>query len=374
MAGSMKAVAVTPGKRAVGLVAEPEPALRGPRDVKLRILDVGVCGTDKEICAFEYGTPPPGAEHLVIGHETLGEVVEVGPEACGFKAGDLVVPMVRRPCKHAHCLTCRSGSQDYCFTGDFIERGIQQAHGFMTEYVVDDVVYMNRVPAELRSVGVLVEPLTIAEKALLQIWDIQERLKWTDAGPGEPMGKGRNAVVLGAGPVGILGAMALSVSGFKTWVYSRDLPDGAKGGLVRSIGAGYVSSQLTDAQQLADEVGPIDLVYEAVGVPSLIFEVLGVLAPNGAFVLTGVPPVKGPASADLDQLLRRMVLGNQVMLGSVNAGKDAFQSAIRSLGVFQQRWPKALSALITGRFPPEAHRDLLLGKAGGIKNVISFAS
>jgi threonine dehydrogenase-like Zn-dependent dehydrogenase len=369
---TMRAVAVAPGRRELSLVSEPVPALRGPRDVKLRILDVGVCGTDKEICAFEYGTPPAGSEHLVIGHESLGEVVETGPEVMGFKPGDLVVTTVRRPCPHASCLTCRAGRQDYCFTGDFTERGIKQQHGFMTEFVVDDFGYMNLVPRELRRVGVLVEPLTIAEKALLQIWDVQERLRWTDACPGEPMGKGRRAVVLGAGPVGLLGAMALMVSGFETTVYSRDLPDGSKARLVTSIGARYVSSQLSDARRLDEEVGPIDLVYEAVGVADLIFDVMNVLAPNGAFVLTGVPPLKDAIPVQAHRLLRRMVLGNQVLLGSVNAGKDAFEGAIRHLAVFQQRWPAALGELITGRFPVEAHRDLLLGRPAGIKNVISF--
>ncbi len=368
----MQAVAVVPDKREVALVTQPVPELRGPREVKLRMLEVGVCGTDKEICAFDYGTPPAGSAHLVIGHESLGEVLEVGPEVMGFAPGDLVVTTVRRPCRHAHCLTCRAGRQDFCFTGDFTERGIKQQHGFMTEFVVDDFGYMNLVPRELRQVGVLVEPLTIAEKALLQIWDVQERLRWTDACPGEPMGKGRRAVVLGAGPVGLLGAMALIVSGFETTVYSRDLPDGPKAALVRALGARYVSSQLADARALAEQVGPIDLVYEAVGVARLIFDVLEVLAPNGAFVLTGVPPLGDALPVAAQRLLRQAVLGNQVILGSVNAGKDAFEGAIRHLAVFQKRWPEALAALVTGRYPLGAYRELLLGRPSGIKNVISF--
>jgi threonine dehydrogenase-like Zn-dependent dehydrogenase len=368
----MQAVAVAPGRREVDLVRMPVPELRGPRDVKLRVLDVGVCGTDKEICAFEYGTPPAGSEHLIIGHESLGEVVATGPEVMGLAPGDLVVTSVRRPCPHAHCLTCRAGRQDFCFTGDFSERGIKGQHGFMTEFVVDDFGYMNRLPRELRSVGVLAEPLTIAEKALLQIWDVQERLRWTDACPGEPMGKGRRAVVLGAGPVGLLGAMALIVSGFETTVYSRDLPDGPKAALVRSLGARYVSSQLADARALREQAGPIDLIYEAVGVAELIFDVLGVLAPNGALVLTGVPPLKDAIPVSAHRLLRQIVLGNQVVLGSVNAGQDAFEGAIRHLAVFRQRWPEALAALITGRYPASAYRELLLGRPSGIKNVITF--
>ena len=163
---TMKAIAVLPGKREVQLRDHQMPKITSPTHVKLRMLEVGVCGTDREICAFEYGSPPDGNDYLVIGHESLGEVVEVGPEVKRLQAGDLVVPMVRRPCSHDHCLACKIERQDFCYTGDFTERGIKQAHGYMTEFVVDDERYMHVVPRELREVAVLVEPLTIAEKAL----------------------------------------------------------------------------------------------------------------------------------------------------------------------------------------------------------------
>ncbi len=163
----MKAIAVFPQARALRLVDHEPPRLRAPSDVKVRILDVGVCGTDKEICAFAYGTPPDGSNYLVIGHEAIGVVEEVGRAVARVAPGDLVVPMVRRPCAHDDCLSCRTGRQDFCVSGDFEERGIKGQHGFMTELVVDDEKYMNPVPAHLRDAGVLVEPLTIAEKALL---------------------------------------------------------------------------------------------------------------------------------------------------------------------------------------------------------------
>src|SRR5574341_1620551 len=146
----MKAIAVTPKDRQVTLINHEAPRLSAPTDVKLRMLEAGVCGTDREICAFDYGTPPTGSDHLVIGHESLGEVVEVGPGVARVKVGDLVVPMVRRPCPHDYCVACRVGRQDFCFTGDFAERGIKDRHGFMTELVVDDQEYMNVVPRALR--------------------------------------------------------------------------------------------------------------------------------------------------------------------------------------------------------------------------------
>jgi threonine dehydrogenase-like Zn-dependent dehydrogenase len=375
MTVSMKAVAVVPEARDVRVVMQPEPILAAPTEVKVRILDVGVCGTDREICAFDYGTPPSGSEHLVIGHESLGEVVQIGPEVSGLRTGDLVVPMVRRPCRHEHCRACRAGRQDFCFTGDIRERGIKEAHGFMTEFVVDDAGYMNVVPRELRSVGVLVEPLTIAEKGLLQLWTLQERLPWNcPHSASEGRGHCHQAVVLGAGPVGLLGAMAFAAQGFETYVYSAETDDHWKAELVRSLGATFVSAKTNTVEQLRDRVGNIDLAYEATGNSRVTFDLLRVLGTNGIFIMTGVPGQRGPAPVDTDGIMRNLVLKNQVVLGTVNAGRDAFEAAIRDLATFTSRWPKAVQALITGRFPLEAYRDLLLGTPQGVKNVIAFAS
>ncbi|HEX7232392.1 MAG TPA: alcohol dehydrogenase catalytic domain-containing protein, partial [Candidatus Binatia bacterium] len=130
----MKAIAVMPRIKELQIINQAEPKISSPTEVKLRMLEAGVCGTDKEICAFEYGTPPKDSEQLVIGHESLGEVVEVGPQVTRVKVGDLVVPMVRRPCPHDYCAACRADRQDFCFTGDFQERGIKEMHGFMAQY------------------------------------------------------------------------------------------------------------------------------------------------------------------------------------------------------------------------------------------------
>jgi glucose 1-dehydrogenase len=234
----MKAIAVTPRIKEVAIINQPEPNIVSSNDVKLRMLEAGVCGTDKEICAFEYGIPPAGSEQLVIGHESLGEVVEVGPNVTRVKVGDLVVPMVRRPCPHDYCVACRSDRQDFCFTGDFQERGIKERHGFMAQFVVDDEKYMNPVPKEMRDVAVLVEPLTIAEKGLKQVWQVQQRLPWScPVTPGKAAAHCHRAVVLGAGPVGLLGAMALVNYDFETYVYSREPAPNPKSQLQESIGA-----------------------------------------------------------------------------------------------------------------------------------------
>ncbi len=372
--GSMKAVGVIPGRREVGLFQHRMPDLRGGTDVKVRTIEVGICGTDREICTFAYGTPPSDSDYLVLGHEALGEVIEVGAGVTRFRVGDLVVPTVRRPCPHPTCPSCRDGRQDFCFTGEFTERGIKMVHGYMTEYFVEDQAHLNLVPKELSDVAVLVEPLTVAEKALAQVWQVQRRLNWdVDSNRPGGMGAGKTAVVLGAGPVGILGAMTLLVNGFKTYVYSRSAEPNPKASLVNSIGAKYISSQTTSPAEFAKIVGNIDLVYEAVGQARISFDVLKILGLNGVFVFTGIPPVKPAIPIEADTLMRQMVLMNQAIIGTVNADRPAFESAIRDLGTFKQRWPQALQSVITGRFPMESYRDLLLGKATGIKNVIRIA-
>jgi threonine dehydrogenase-like Zn-dependent dehydrogenase len=369
----MKAIAVRPQDRSVALIDCEAPIITTPTQVKLRMLEVGVCGTDREICAFDYGTPPEGGAHLVIGHESLGEVIEIGAAVTRVKCGDLVVPMVRRPCPHADCAACRQERQDFCFTGDFHERGIKEAHGFMTEIVVDDEQYMNVVPRALRDVAVLVEPLTIAEKALAQVWQVQRRLPWSCPVTPAPAEHCHRAVVIGAGPVGLLGAMALVNFGFETTVYSRGAAPNAKADIVHAIGARYIDAEQVPVGELATRVGNIDLIYEAAGASQVAFEAMAELGTNGIFAFTGVPGRRGPLQIDTDLLMRNLVLKNQIVLGTVNAGRETFETAIADLTTFLQRWPAAVRALITGRFPLSAHRELLLGRPSGIKNVLAFA-
>lgn len=372
----MKAVAVFPELKDIRVIDHPEPRITRDTQVKLRAINIGICGTDREICSFHYGIPPQGMNHLVIGHEMLGEVIETGSNVTMLRKGDLAIPMVRRPCSHEWCVACRAGRQDFCYSGDFTERGIKEMHGYMGEFVVDDEQFMVPVPAHLRDVAVLVEPLTIAEKALIQIRDVQNRLPWTCPKKSREMGlphQCHRAVVLGAGPVGLLGAMALKAAGFQVWVYSRETRPNHKADVCAMFGAEYVSSMEHDVGDLAEMVGNIDLVYEAVGASSLAFEVLAALGTNGVFIFTGVPGRKAPIEVDTDLLMRNLVLKNQVLFGTVNAGRDAFEAALRDLDVFMQRWPEATRALFTRRLAiDQAPMSLRDGK-GSIKDVIAYA-
>jgi glucose 1-dehydrogenase len=370
----LKAVAIFPADRIVRVIDHPETPLRGKTDVSLEILDVGICGTDREIARFEYGTPPEGSPYLVIGHESLGEVLETGSAVEGLRAGDLVVTMVRRPCCLAECPACAIGRPDFCLTGRFTERGIKGQHGFMTERVVDDQRYMIAVPQSLRTVGVLIEPLTIAEKALIEVGDVEDRLPWLNTGDRTMRRETvQKAVVLGAGPVALLGALALLVRGFQTWVYSQEPADDPKALWVQSVGGRYVCSKEVPVGGLRETVGNIDLIYEATGAAQMAFRAMEAVGVNGVFIFTGVPGRKGPIEIDADLIMRNLVLKNQLVYGTVNAGRDAFEAAVSDLGEFQRRWPEQLAGLITGRSSPEACQDLLLAPRAGIKQVVTFA-
>ena len=362
----MRALAVAPARREIEVVERPEPE-PAAGEVVLRTLEVGVCGTDREIAAFEYGTPPAGDEQLVIGHEALAEVVDASGDGGRFEPGQLAVPMVRRPCSEPQCLPCRSGRADFCRTGRYLERGIKGAHGFMSDVFVEQPDYLVPVPADLRHVAVLVEPLTIAEKGLTEAARVRGRL------PAGEEGAGTRAVALGAGPVGLLGAMKLRADGFDTWVYSREPAPNPKADLANAIGARYVSTEEATPAELASEMGGIDLVYEAVGVSAPVFEMVHALGPNAVFVLTGVPGPSGERPVDTDRLMRNLVLGNQVLLGTVNAPREAFEAAIADLRRFNELWPEALEALISERHPLEAAPGLLRERTGGIKHVVAVS-
>jgi threonine dehydrogenase-like Zn-dependent dehydrogenase len=205
-----------------------------------------------------------------------------------LQAGDLVVPSVRRPCADRGCRACRAGHQDYCYTGHFRERGIKELHGYLAEYAVDAEQDLHRVPSELRDIAVLTEPLTIAEKALSQIaWTMQQRPPWIDPDtPEDARGEGLSALVLGIGPVGLLGAMALDSAGFTTYIYLRELPPTPRTDLAAAIGATYISTQSATFADVAEQIGNIDVVYEAVGHSHFALEAVEVLGTNGIFVLT----------------------------------------------------------------------------------------
>jgi threonine dehydrogenase-like Zn-dependent dehydrogenase len=360
----MRAVAVFPKTRQVRVIERPYPQPVTGNQVLLRILEVGICGTDREIAAFHYGSPPAGSDHLILGHEALAEVVEIGPDATAVKVGELVVPTVRRPCPHRRCAPCRAHRQDFCVTGDFAERGIKEAHGFLQEYVVEEDEYLVHAHRQLAEVAVLTEPLSIAAKAAEQGAAIQQRLPWE-----RPRVRG---LVLGAGPVGLLGAMSMVVRDFDTFVYSLEPATDVRAKIVSNLGATYVSGSEVPLGHFAKKIGAMDTIYEAVGIASVGFDAIGALGPNGLLVFTGVPAPGKPQAIDIGTLMRDLVLKNQLVFGTVNASRSAYATALSELEQAMFLFPESVRSLISHRHGIE-EVPAMLTAGGGIKRLVHLA-
>jgi threonine dehydrogenase-like Zn-dependent dehydrogenase len=320
----MKAIAVYPGKpNTMHLEDVPKPKVSDipdGRGVLVEVLRVGVDGTDKEIDAAEYGEAPDGEAFLITGHESLGRVVDVGSNVpSSLKPGTLVVATVRRP---GDSIYDRIGLQDMTTDDVYFERGINKRHGYLAEYYAEDAEYIVPLPDCLSDVGVLLEPLTVAEKAINQASEIQRRLKvW----------KPRRAAVLGSGTVGLLATLALRVRNIEvTCVSLREAPY-LNSDLIEELGARYVSTKDTALADAAEQFGPFDIILEATGFSPLIFEAAEALGKNGVLVLLSVTGGDRTAEVNSDHLNQGFVLGNKVMVGSVNASPADFESGVDDL-------------------------------------------
>ncbi len=336
----MKAIAVYPGRaNSMHLEEAPEPELTdipGGRGVLVKVLRVGGCGTDKEIAAAAYGKAPPGEEFLILGHENFGRVVAAGPNApATLTPGTYVVASVRRP---GGSIYDEIGLQDMTTDDTPHERGISLRHGFLTEYYVDDAAYIVPLPDALREVGVLLEPLSVSEKALHQAFEIQRRLRvW------QP----RRAAVLGAGPIGLLAALALRLRGIEVTCYSRRAAPYLNSDLIEELGGHYVSSVNTPLTGAATHFGPFDIIVEATGYSPLVFEAAEALGKNGVLVLTSVTGGDHTAEIPTDRINQGFVLGNKVMVGSVNASRDDFERGVDDLIKAEALYPGWLQKLLT---------------------------
>ena len=348
----MRAVAVFPGKPdSLHLREVPRPHLEdvpGGRGVLVKILRVGSCGTDGEIVEGLFGSAPKGDDYLIIGHENLGRVVEVGPNvSSSLQPGTLVVATVRRP---GDSIYDQIGMQDMT-TDDARERGINLIHGFLAEYYVDDAAFLVPLPDSLEAVGVLLEPLSIAEKGIRQAFEIQGRLRvWHP----------ERAAVLGAGPIGLLTALALRLRGIEVAVYSRRRPPYLNSELLEAIGARYISSSDSTLAQLADAAGPFDLIFDATGSSPLAFGAAEILGKNGVLILASVTGGDVTAELPTDHINQGFVLGNKVMVGTVNSHRDDFVEGVEDLLRSEAFYPGWLAQLITTRVEGLEHHDEML--------------
>jgi len=352
----MKAIAVIPGTKTIRIVEREEPHVSDPHQVKVRIVRVGICGTDREEAGGGRARAPEGMADLVIGHEMLGRVVEAGKDVQRVKPGDYCVLTVRRGC--GTCLPCLMRRTDMCTTGGFRERGIWGLDGYQAEYIVEDEEYALHVPPELEATGVLTEPLSVAEKAIDEAVRIQSS-RLPDAPATPEFLHGRRCLVAGLGPIGLLAGLALRLRGAE--VYGLDVvdPGSPRPAWLERIGGRYIDARKIPPDRVDMAAGPMELILEATGVPSLAFNLLDALGVNGVYVLTGIPGGDRPLEIAGADLMRRLVLRNQVMVGSVNAARDHYQMALDDLGVAALRWGDHVAKLITGRHRSSESENVL---------------
>ena len=335
----MKAVAVVPGKpNSVHLADLPKPSvdeIPGGRGVLVKVLRVGIDGTDKEINAAEYGAPPPGYDFLVIGHEGFGRVEAVGSNVTEVRPGDYVVATVRRPGGSIYDLI---GTNDMTTDDTYFERGINLRHGFLTEYYVDDAEFIVKVARGLRDVGVLLEPLTVVEKGIAQAYEIQRRLRvW----------RPRRAAVMGAGTIGLLATLVLRLRGLQVTTFGLSRKPYLNSDLIEAIGARYESAADVPIPDAAREYGPFDLIFEATGYSPVVFDSLQALGKNGVLVLSSVTGGDRKVEVPADKINLEFVLGNKVMVGTVNANREYFELGVRDMAQAEAEYAGWLERLLT---------------------------
>jgi len=336
---TMKAVAVRPGERdSIHLRDVPMPSVHdvpGGRGVLVRVLRVGVDGTDKEINAAEYGMAPPGDDYLILGHESFGVVEAIADGVTGLAPGDYVVASVRRP---GSSIYDAIGLQDMTTDDVYFERGINLRHGYLAEYYADSAEFLVKLPKELRSVGVLMEPTSVAEKAIGQAFEIQRRLRvW------QP----KRALVLGTGTLGLLASMILRLRGIEVVAMGRTPRPYLNADLLEEIGARYLSTADVSIAEASRLHGPFDLIFEGTGYSPLGFEAMEALGKNGVLVLVSVTGGDRRVEVPADRINQGFVLGNKVVVGSVNASRADFLAGVADLAQAELSHPGWLGRLLT---------------------------
>ena len=348
----MRALTVEPLKANTAAVTDLPDSEPGAGELLVEAISLGICGTDREIIAGEYGWAPPEHDRLVLGHESLGRVREV-PPGSRFAPGDLVVGVVRRP-DPVPCGACAHGEFDMCRNGRYTERGIKQIDGYGSQLWTVDQDYAVKLDPRLEHVGVLMEPTTVVAKAWEQIEKVGAR-SWFDP---------KRVLVTGAGPIGLLAALLGVQRGLE--VHVLDLAtDGPKPDAVRALGAEYHHSGLAEMTATAKP----DIIIEATGVSRIVFEAMATTAAYGIVCLTGVSPVGRKISVDVGAANRDMVLENDAVIGSVNANLSHYAAAATALARADVDW---LSRLITRRVPLERFSEALHAGPDDIKVVLEL--
>lgn len=361
----MRQVVLARGGSEPTMMEAPTPA-PSAGEALVETLLVGLDGTDAEIVGGGHGAFPEGEDHLVLGHECLGRVLHA-PGTSALREGDLVVPLVRHGC--GLCPPCRADQADLCATGRYREHGIQGLHGFLRERWTDDPASLVRVPEGLGDLAVLTEPMSIVVKAHLLATSLQRRNPTFDGW------RGQRALLAGAGSLGTLAAFLLRLEGMDVWALDRTDQDAYGPRLLRRIGVHHVNARERKIGPVAKEVGGFDLVLEATGVPQVVFDSVLTLRPNGTMGMLGVPAEKPAIPIEADDVMRQMVLGNQVLFGSVNSNRRHFETAMQALLRIEEKWPGMLKDAITHVHTPEdAPRAILADEPNAVKRVVRWSA
>lgn len=357
----MKAIVVKPGQQgSIHMRDMPDPKMK-PDQVAVKMLQVGLCATDAEINHGVYGQAPPGDEFLILGHENLGVVEEVGKKVTGWKAGDLVVSTVRRPC--LKCPQCKAGESDMCSSGEYTERGIMRRHGFMAEYYVEQPAFLHKIPKDIQDFAVLLEPMSVVQKGIDHAYLLQQRL--TGWHP-------RFGMVLGAGPIGLLAASVLRLRGLRTVVVGREDSSDFRAQIVKKIGAEYACVANRALIDLPKEVGFPDLVIEATGASRVVFDAMQIMGRNGVLCLLSVTGGDTVNPEPTDRINQKIVLGNQVVFGSVNASPRHFKQGVKDFVAINKKWPGVMNRLLTDRIPWIDHKKWFMERGTGIKSTLEI--
>lgn len=335
----MKAIAVKPGvQNSVHLVEMPKPSLAeipNGRGVLVKVLRVGVDGTDKEINNAEYGASPNGDGFLVIGHEGFGVVEDVGENVHELKKGDYVVATVRRPGTSIYDFI---GTNDMTTDDTYFERGINLRHGYLSEFYVDDAEFIVKIPRGLREVGVLLEPMTVVQKGITQAFEIQRRLRvW----------KPKRAAVMGAGTIGLLATLVFKLKGMEVVTFGKTPKPYLNSDLIEELGAEYVSTEDVSVPEYTSRNGGFDVIFEATGFSPIVFDAMQALAKNGVLILSSVTGGDKKVEIPADKINLDFVLGNKVMVGTVNANREYFESGVKDLSQAKLEYGDWLRRLLT---------------------------
>jgi len=353
----MKAVVAEPPKKnSVKLVEIPKPTPKN-REILLKTICVGIDGTDREINDGVYGTPPNGFNYIVLGHETVARVQETGDKVTNFSEGDLVVPTVRRPCEE-NCLNCRMEETDMCLTGNYFEHGIYKLHGFASEYAVSDAKYLVKISPKLEDLAVLLEPLSIAEKAASQCFKIQQRMEW------QP----KKALIVGAGPLGLLATMILRLKDLKVYTAATRGNESLKAKIVRSVGGTYITAKEIPLETIDEK---FDIIIEATGRVEPALEALNLLESNSVMCFLGVYRER-KVCQEFGKVLTNMVLGNRLMFGSVSSNKKHFEMGIKDMLEIRSKYGNILDRLVTKKLYPTDFDRAFKPEREDVKTIICF--